>query len=164
MTKTGLLADAFFVTLHGQRTDSRLARRSDLALAHHRRSCDFVEPGQWRLRSCSDIRHPVCDSHLRWNWRRRLRSGGADDSGRSVPDRHTRSHHGDLLCSDSSWERARLCRSVDWWVPVSAGVGPFILLRRPACCWVCCAFCSAIRASLRINSCRNHHAEACEIT
>ena len=35
MTKTGLLGDAFFVTLHGQRADSRLARRSILALDHH---------------------------------------------------------------------------------------------------------------------------------
>src|SRR5882724_9916115 len=33
-----------FRNLHDQRTDSRLTRRSDLALAYRRLGCDFVEP------------------------------------------------------------------------------------------------------------------------
>ncbi len=72
MTKTGLLGDAFFV-----------------------KRCER------RLRPGGDIRDSLCNSRMRWNWRGRLRTGSADDFGRSFPDRNTWSHHGDLLRGDS---------------------------------------------------------------
>src|ERR1043165_10293337 len=43
---------------------------------------------------------------MRWNWRGRLRPGGADDLVRSLPNRKTRSRYGRCLRSDSGWERA----------------------------------------------------------
>src|SRR5207253_1700171 len=82
---------------------------SSLPLDHYWFCCDFVEPGQRRLRSGSDIHHSVCDSNLRGDRRRRLRTGGTDNLVRSLPDRNTRSRHGDFLCGDSCWERPRVC-------------------------------------------------------
>src|SRR4030095_5520717 len=107
-----------FRYLHDQRPDSRFARRSILPVDYYRLCCDSVEPGQRRLRSRGNIRDSFCNSNLRWNWRRRLRTRGADNLVRPFPDRKAGSHHGDFLRGDSSRQRARLCdRWIDWRSP-----------------------------------------------
>src|SRR6266542_1910849 len=140
MTKTGLLADAFFVTY--------MIIGSILALDHRWFRCDFVELGQRRLRFGGDIRHSLCDPHLRGNWRRRLRPGGADHLGGSFPDRNTGSHDGDFLRGYSRWQRARLCNrragrcsfrlalGILSRYPSRLAAGPFVLLaaRSARCC------------------------------
>ncbi len=115
MTKTGLLGVAFFVTymisapILGLLAD-RISRWIIVGVCS-----DFVEPGQRRLWFGRDIRHSLCDSHFRWNWRRRLRPGCANDLVRSFPDRKTRSHYGDFLHRHSGWQRARLRhRRISW--------------------------------------------------
>ena len=99
MTKTGLLGDAFFVTYMISAPILGLLADRILAMDHRRFRCDFMEPGQRRLRFGGDVRHSVCDSHLRWNWRRRLRPGCADNLVRSFPDRNARPHHGDFCAA-----------------------------------------------------------------
>src|SRR6266513_4850508 len=98
-----------FRNLHDQRADSRFARRSVLAMDYRWFRCDFVESGQWRLRFGGDVRHSFCDANLRWNWRRRLRPGCANNLVRSFPDRNTRPGDGDFLRRDSGRQRAGLC-------------------------------------------------------
>ena len=111
MTKTGLLGDAFFVTY--------MISAPILGLLADRFSRWIIVGSAvilWSLASggsglAATFAILVRDSHLCWNWRRRLRPGGADDLVRSLPDRNAGSHHGDFLRGDSGWERARLC---DW--------------------------------------------------
>ena len=80
MTKTGLLGDAFFVTYMISAPILGLLADRILALDHRWLCCDFVESGQRRLRFGRDFRDSVCDSNLRWNWRRRLRPSCTDNS------------------------------------------------------------------------------------
>ena len=86
MTKTGLLGDAFFVTY--------MISAPILGFLADRFSRWIIVGSAvilWSLasggvRSSGDVRDIVRYSDLCWNWRRRLRPGGADDFVGSVPD------------------------------------------------------------------------------